>query len=147
MSNVSDANGSTSDPREQQMWDIYIAKLATGIDNAKKAALEAGYSESHSENITLQGWFKERKDKLKRKGMFSKAERNLDKVLDFELEDDNGKVNVPVASLVVGVSTTLVKTLGKEEGYSDRTEHTGKAGGAIEIQQITGMRIIKEDGD
>jgi phage terminase small subunit len=125
--NPNGANGTTSDPREQIMWDIYVGKLANGIENAYESAIEAGYSEDHSRNITLQGWFKERKNKLRRKDMLSKAERNLDKVLDFDMLTEEGKVNTPVATLVTSVSTTVVKTLGKEE-YSERIEQTGKDG-------------------
>lgn len=129
------SNGTTSDPREQIMWDIYVTNLSKGIDNAYEAAIQAKYSEDHSRNITMQGWFKERKEKLKRNDMLTKAERNLAKVLDFNMETDEGKVNVPVAQLVTGVSTTIVKSLGKEN-YSDRVEHTGKDGGEFTIKAI-----------
>lgn len=128
VTNPNGANGTTSDPREQVMWDIYVSKLAKGIENAYQSAIEAKYSEDHARNITLQGWFKERLAKLRRKEMLSKAERNLDKALDFDMLNDEGKVNTPVASLVLGVSTTVAKTLGKEEGYSERIEQTGKDG-------------------
>ena len=121
------ANGTTSDPREQIMWEIYISKLSKGIDNAYESATKAGYSEDHSRNITMQGWYKERKAKLKRKDMLSKAERNLDRVLDYSTEDIDGKVLTAVASLVIDVSKTIVKTLGKED-YSERQEVTGKDG-------------------
>lgn len=131
--NPNGANGTTSDPREQIMWDIYITNVKNGIDNAKKAAIEAGYSEPHADNITLQGWFKGRKDKLRRSDMLSKAERNLDKVLDFDMIDDEGKINTQVASLVTTVSTTVVKTLGKDEGYSERKELTGANGEPLQI--------------
>lgn len=134
--NPNGANGVTSDPREQTMWDIYVLKLANGKENAYESAVEAGYSEDHSRNITLQGWFKERVAKLKRKDMLSKAERNLDKILDFEMQEETGKVNTSVASLVSDVSKTIVKTLGKDEGYSDRTEHTGRNGDAIKLEGI-----------
>lgn len=122
------ANGTTSDPREQITWDIYVSELSKGIGNARKSAMDAGYSEEHSSNITMQGWFKERKSRLKRKDMLSKAERNLDKVLDFEMMTDEGKVNTQVASLVIGVSTTIANTLGKDEGYTTRQEVTGANG-------------------
>lgn len=134
--NPNGANGTTSDPREQKMWDIYITNIAKGVENAYKAAVEAGYSKDHAENITIQGWFKERKAKLRRKDMLSKAERNLDKVLDFEMMTDEGKVNTQVASLVIGVSTTVASTLGKEEGYSTRQEMTGKDGKDFEVKTI-----------
>jgi phage terminase small subunit len=136
MSDLLPSNQNTSDPREQLCWDFYLEKLSQGVTNAYQSAVEAGYSVSHAENITLQGWFKERLAKLKRKEMLSKAERNLDKILDFKMTDDEDKVNTPVANLVATVSTTITKTLGKDEGYSDRTEHTGKNGGAIEIEGV-----------
>ena len=65
--------------------------------------------------------------------MLSKAERNLDKVLDFDMIDDEGKINTQVASLVTTVSTTVVKTLGKDEGYSERKELTGANGEPLQI--------------
>lgn len=121
------ANGTTSDPREQIMWDIYVAKMAKGIENAYESAVEAGYEEATARQITVRSWFIERKNKLRRKEMLSKAERNLDKVLDFDMITEEGKINTPVASLVTQVSTTVVKTLGKED-YSERIEQTGKDG-------------------
>jgi phage terminase small subunit len=136
MSSVSSANQYTSDPREQVMWDIYITKLTTGIDNAYQSALEAGYAEDTAKNVTLTGWYKERKDRLRRKDMLSKAERNLDKVLDFDMVNEEGKVDTQVASLVTGVSTTVVKTLGKE-AYSERIEQTGKDGKDLIPESLT----------
>lgn len=133
--NPNGANGTTGDEREVACWDLYIKSIANNMENAYKSAIEAGYSEDHSRNITMQGWFKERKEKLKRNDMLSKAERNLAKVLDFNMETDEGKVNVPVAQLVTGVSTTIVKSLGKEN-YSDRIEHTGKDGEEFTVKTI-----------
>lgn len=123
MSKVSSANGSTSDPREQVCWDLYIESITKGQANAKKAAIEAGYSKDHAENITLQGWFKGRLAKLKRKEMLSKAERNLDKIMDLPLEDK--------ANIVLDASKFIAKTLGKDEGYSDRSELTGRDGESL----------------
>ena len=126
--NPNGANQTTSDPREQVMWDFYVKGLENGIENAYQAAISAGYEDSTAVKITVRSWFVERKDKLRRKGMLSKAEKNLDKVLSFEMVDNEGKVNTPVASLVTDVSKTIVKTLGKDEGYTERSEHTGKGG-------------------
>jgi hypothetical protein len=132
MSNVSEANQHTNDEREQKMWDIYVTKLAKGIDNAKASAIEAGYSESHADNITLQGWFKGRKEKLKRKDIFSKAEKVIDKTLSYdtdETDDETGKtkVNTSLLGIQSNVALTVAKSLGKEF-YSDRLEVTGKDG-------------------
>lgn len=136
VTNINGANQYTSDPREQKCWDFYVESLIKGQPNAYESAIKAGYAEDSARNITLTGWFKERLARLKRKDMLSKAERNLDKVLDFDMITDDGKINTPVATLVTGVSTTIVKTLGKEEGYSDRVEHTGKNGKDIIINIV-----------
>jgi hypothetical protein len=146
--NPNGANGTTSDPREQVMWDIYIEKLTKGIDNAKASAIEAGYSEPHADNITLQGWFKERKDKLRRKEMFSKAERNLNKGLDESYYDKEGNVRSDVMRIVMDVSKTVATTLGKDEGYSGRNELTGKGGKDLPtplLNAILDNNINKED--
>lgn len=125
-SNPNGANGTTSDPREQIMWDFYVNGIAKGRENAYESAVKAGYGKVHSENITLQGWFKERKDRLRRKDMLSKAERNLDKILDLDVTDK--EIDPRLLSIKSDVSKTIAKTLGKNDGYSERTELTGKDG-------------------
>jgi len=149
-SNPNGANGVTSDPREQVMWDIYISKIANGKENAYESAVEAGYSEDHSRNITLQGWFKERLAKLKRRDILSKAEKVLEKTLSYDVEEEseNGiRIKTDLLRIQTDVAKHVTSTLGKDEGYSNRTENTGKDGGAIEIQQITGMKIVKDDSN
>lgn len=116
------ANGTTSDPREQVMWDIYVENLSKGIDNAYKAAIEAKYSEDSARNITMRDWFKERLGKLKRKEMLSKAERNLDKTLDLVTLNKEGLEDPQLLKIKVDVSKTIVSTLGKDIGYSTKTE-------------------------
>lgn len=132
MSSVSDANQHTNDEREQKTWDIYVAKLANGIDNAYQSAIEGGYSKDHSRNITMQGWFKERKDNLRRKGIFSKAEKVIEKTLDYKTEEEDEetgktKVNTSLLSIQSNVALTVAKSLGKKY-YSDRLELTDKDG-------------------
>jgi hypothetical protein len=130
-SNPHGANGTTSDPREQVMWDIYVTKLSKGIENAMESALDAGYSEDHARNITLQGWFKERKARLKRKDMFSKSEKVLDETLDMDTTDKEGRTDPQLHKIKVDVAKTVVTTLGKDEGYSSRSELTGKDGAPL----------------
>ena len=126
--NPNGANGTTSDPREQIAWDIYVANLSKGIDNAYAAAIEAKYSEDSARNVTMREWFKERLGKLKRKEMLSKAERNLDKTLDLVTLNKEGLEDPQLLKIKVDVSKTIVSTLGKDEGYSTRSEVTGKDG-------------------
>lgn len=119
--NPNGANGTTSDPREQIMWDFYVSELAKGIDNAYAAAIKAEYSEDSARNVTMRDWFKARLGKLKRREMLSKAERNLDKALDTSYEDKEGNIKSDVMRIVVDVSKTVVTTLGRDE-YSTKTE-------------------------
>lgn len=133
ITNPNGANGTTSDPREQVMWDIYTANLANGIENAYQAAVEAGYEESSAKNITLTGWFKERKDKLRRKDMLSKAEKVLEKTLTYSTEDTEGKIMTDLLRVQTDVAKHVTKTLGKDD-YSERKELTGANG--TELQPI-----------
>lgn len=127
VTNPNGANNTTSDPREQKTWDFYVESITKGQVNGYESAIKAGYSEDHARNITMQGWFKERLSKLKRKEMYSKAERNLDKVLDVKYENDEGKILPEVMRIVVDVSKTVVTTLGKDD-YSTRQEIGGLNG-------------------
>lgn len=122
------SNGTISDPREQIFWDIFIEKLSKGIENAYESAIEAGYEETTAKNITLTGWYKERKDKLKRKDMLSKAEKVLQKTLEYKTEDEGGKIKTDLLRIQTDVAKHITGTLGKDEGYSTRTEQTGKDG-------------------
>lgn len=126
--NPNGANGVTSDPREQICWDYYIESIVKGQENAYESAIKAGYGKRHAKNITLQGWFKERKEGLRRKDMLSKAEKKLDKTLDYEVEDEGGKIKTDLLRIQVDVAKTVVTTLGKDEGYSTRSEMTGRNG-------------------
>lgn len=137
VANPNGANGNTSDPREQVCWDIYVRNLANGIDNAYAAAIEAKYSEDSSRNITMRDWFKERLGKLKRKEMFSKAEKVLDKTLTYEPVDAQGKLQVDLLRVQTDVAKHITKTLGKDEGYSERSELTGKDGKDLVPEQLT----------
>ncbi len=137
-SNPNGANETTKDPREQVMWDIYITKLIKGKENAYESAIEAGYSKDHSRNITMQGWFKERLAKLKRRDMLSKAERVLEKTLEYEteytdLETGETRVKVDLLRVQTDVAKTIVTTLGKEDGYSTRVEQTGANGQPLQV--------------
>lgn len=121
--NPNGANGTTSDPREQVMWDFYVESITAGQVNAYESAIKAGYEESSAKNITLRGWFKERLEDLERKDMLSKAEKKLAKTLTYDVEDkETGKVQTDLLRIQTDVAKHLTSTLGKNKGYSTRTE-------------------------
>jgi hypothetical protein len=134
--NPNGANGTTSDPREQIMWDIYVENLSKGIDNAYEASMKAGYTVSSAKNITLTGWFKERKAKLRRKEMLSKSEMVLNDTLDMDTTNKEGAIDPQLHKIKVDVAKTLVTTLGKDDGYSTRSELTGKNGEEFTVKSI-----------
>ena len=120
--NPNGANGTTSDPREQVCWDFYIESITKGQVNAYESAIKAGYSEDHSRNITLQGWFKERLEELERKEMLSKAEKKLSRTLEYNVEDEKGNIKTDLLRIQVDASKHLTSTLGRNKGYSTKTE-------------------------
>ena len=138
------ANGTQSDPREQKCWDNYIKSIRQGRVNAYKAAIDAGYSKSNAQNITTRSWFIERLGKLRRSGMIEKAEKNLDKYLDLPEEDSEGKLDKEIIKIKVDVSKTVAKTLGKDLGYSDRSEITGADGKELNLLSLKQIETLKE---
>lgn len=123
---------------QQKCWDFYVQSVIAGEPNAKESARKAGYSENVAGNITTKKWFKDRKKKLDRMGMLSDAEQNLKKLLNTPYlvqKQRNGEqileIDTDIARLVLDVSKTIVKSLGKDEGYSERSEVTGKGGDPI----------------
>jgi hypothetical protein len=128
--NPNGANGTTSDPREQSCWDYYVESIQSGQVNAYQSAIKAGYSKSNALNITTREWFIERLGRLRRKGMYEKAEKVLEKTLNYETEDQDGNVKTDLLRIQTDVAKTVVKTLGKDD-YSERTELTGKDGQAL----------------
>src|SRR3990167_9654838 len=136
MSLVSSANQYTPDQRQQLCWDEYLKGVINGQPNAYKAALSAGYSKDQALNITIQGWFKAKEENLKVEGMLSKAERNLDQMLDLKTEqpilinkelvvDDNGNAvevtNPALLRTKADVTMFVAERLGKKK-YSQRNE-------------------------
>lgn len=126
------------DPRQQGTWNHYMATVIAGSPNARAAAVKAGYSENYAEHITVQKWFIDRKNKLKRSDMLSLAEKNLKDVLKLpytkkrmEKKVEVLEIDTDVLRIIIDVSKATVKALGKDEGWSERSEVTGKGGDPI----------------
>ena len=147
------SKGNFEDPRQQICWDLYVKGWKEGKPSAKAAGLAAGYAYNTAINISNFKWFKDKKAKLRRSVMMSKAERNLSRILDIDYsvmrlvevgKDDEGKpimdqvevIDKDLVRVVADVSKTIVTTLGKEEGYSTKTEVEGKMKGDIQIKSV-----------
>lgn len=122
--------GCVPDPREQIFWDVYMKMWKEGTPNAREAARQAGYAPNTCLNVTNLHWFKEKKGKLGRSKMVEKAERNIARILNMgyteikKLEDGSDKevIDKDVLKIVADMSKTIVTTLGKDLGYSAKTE-------------------------
>lgn len=134
--NPNGANQTTSDPREQVCWDLYVDSITNGQENAYESAINAGYEPSSAKNITLRGWFKERLEDLERKNMLSDSEKLLRKTLRYKSEDNEGNPKVDLLRIQTDVSKHLTSTLGKDKGYANRVENTGKDGKDLQINIV-----------
>jgi hypothetical protein len=133
-SNPNGSNQYNLDPRQKLCWDLYINPKSTTFGNGLQSAIKAGYDDEYAEQITTRPWFLE---KVRRLNLLNKAERNLDNILDLPLEEK--------ANLVLDASKFVAKTLGKEEGYSERTELTGKDGEQLQPQTVLVKFIEKNE--
>jgi hypothetical protein len=131
-------SGHQVDYRQQICWDYYVESVTNGQPNILQSAVRAGYSPTSAADISKSKWFKDRKKKFKRSTMLSQAEKNLTNILKMPYmvqKMKNGEpymeVDTDVLRIVVDVSKAVVKSLGKDEGYSERSEVTGKGGEPI----------------
>lgn len=125
MTNPNGANQYQLDPRQKMCWDLYVNPKSETFGNAYQSAMKAGYEEGYAAQITTAEWFLE---KLRRLNMLGKAEKVLDKTLSMEAVDEEGKVKVDLLRVQTDVAKHITSTLGKNEGYSNRQELTGKDG-------------------
>lgn len=123
--NPNGSNQYREDPRQSLFWNLYNDYASETFSNAYQSAQKAGYTEAYSATITTQEWFCE---KVRRNKLIGKSERILDRTLDLSIETDEGKILPDIVRIQVDVAKHVTKTLGKDLGYSDRTEHTGKDG-------------------
>lgn len=123
-------NKNQDNNRREACWNYYLKTIRDGNPNAKAAALHAGFSENTAMNIKKMRWFKDKNDKLRRSRMLNNAERNIARIINMgytemrKLEDGTVKevVDKDVLKVVADMSKTIVTTLGKDLGYSAKTE-------------------------
>ena len=121
-------DGVFDDPRQKLMWDAYASPKSATFADAKNSAIAAGYSESYANVITQKDWFK---GKIRKLNLLPKAEKVLDKALTITTTDKFGHEQADLLRVQTDVAKFVAKTLGKDEGYSERNELTGKDGTPI----------------
>ena len=151
------SKGSLPDPRQQVCWDLYLKGWKAGRPSATQAARDAGYAENTAVNICNLTWFKEKKDKLRRSNMMSRAEKNISRILNMgytkikQLEDGSQteEVDKDVLRIVADMSKTIVTTLGKDMGYSSKTEvkHTVNPVPILDLGNMGGQLSAPQEED
>ncbi len=127
-SNPNGANQYQMDPRQKLCWESYIDPRSETFGNGYQSAIKAGYEDLYAKTITTIDWFS---DKVRRMNMLQKAEKVLEKTLSYETEEEfEGKVRVKTDLLKIQQDTAkfVAERLGKNTGYSSRTEQTGADG-------------------
>jgi len=121
------ANGKTDEltPRQFEFLSYYNNPKSPTFGNALQSALKAGFAQEYAETITAQmpEWLSENLGRRKR--LLHKAEQVLEDSLDWEEKN-----------LRLDSAKFIAKTQGKDEGYSDRVEHTGKNGTPLTITTV-----------
>jgi hypothetical protein len=118
------ANGKTPflTPKQEKFLAYYTDPKSFTFSNALQSALKAGYKQEYAENITseMPEWLSENLGDLRR---LRKAEKNLEEVQNFEVVNDEGKVDVNLLDKRIKVDMFLAERLHKAK-YSIRQEVT-----------------------
>lgn len=142
-------------PRQLEFLRLYNDPKSETFGNALQSALKAGYSQEYAESLTTKGlnWLSE--NVRRRKRLLEKAEKALEETLDMPVEivklegnDTREVVKTEPALVRIKQDTAkfIAKTQGKDEGYSDRTELTGKDGEQLQVT-VLNYGASEEGGD
>lgn len=123
-------NKNQSNERREKCWELYMKSVRDGNPSAMQAAKDAGFSDNTAMNIKKMRWFKDREDKLRRSKMMTNAEKNIARLLNLgltrikKLEDGSTEevFDAEKARIVADMSKLIVTTLGKDEGWSTKSE-------------------------
>lgn len=121
-------------PQQELFLSLYTDPKSDTFGNATQSAIKAKYTQDYADNIMalLPDWLSENIGDMRR---LRKAEKNLEEVQNFDVITDDGKVDTNLLDKRIKVDMFLAERLDKQK-YSTRSEHTGKNGGAIEINEI-----------
>lgn len=133
VTNINGANQYQLDPRQKLCWELYINPRSETFGNGLQSAIKAGYEPDYANQITTVTWFK---DKVRRLNMLGKGEKVLDETLDYEVRNEEGRIDSAIARVKLDAAKVVVTTLGKDEGYSTRNEVTGANGESLQINLV-----------
>ena len=136
-------------PQRLAFKEYYCNPGSETFGNAKQSAIKAGFSGEYADRITTPAqdnqWIQEL---LRDAKMLSKAEGVLDDCLGMETtrvqsirDDDDDPIEItavdPQLVRIKQDTAKFVTSRLNKEKWSDRTEVTGKGGGAIAVAHVT----------
>ena len=135
------------DIRQQRFFESYLNPKSKFYGNAYKSALEAGYKETYAHSITTRRFFME---KMRRLSFLPKAEKVIDKTLSMDTTGLDGREQADLLRIQNDTAKFIAKTLGKDEGYSERSELSGAGGQPLvfipqELMDRYGLEENKQD--
>lgn len=123
-SNPNGANQYLLDPRQKLCWENYTNPKSKTFGNATQSAISAGYTPEYSDDITSTDWFCGKLWRLN--GTFT-GEKKIEQLINLPIQNDVG-YDVGIIRVQADLAKYLTSTLGKDDGYSSRSELTGKDG-------------------
>lgn len=129
-----------NDIRRLNFWKYYLKPTSDTYGNGKASAIKAGFAPTYASIITLKPFFKR---KLRHMNLYRSAERVLDEALKVEHIDKEGKVDAAVLRVKTDTAKHVTKNLGKDDGWTERTETTGKDGAPVIVMPA---QLIKKFG-
>lgn len=125
-------------PQQEAFLSYYTNPKSETFGNARASALKAKYKENYANNITdlMPEWLLENIGDMK---LLNKAEKVLNKTLDYETINKQGKIDTPLLAIQNKTAQFIAGTIGKNK-YSTK----GEDGLSKIAESITGMKIVKE---
>jgi hypothetical protein len=129
MTNPNGANQYKIDPRQINFLANYLGIESSTYSNCLQSGLKAGFSQEYSENLLnlMPKWLSESMDSLGDNKRLAKAEKVLDKTLEYEPLNEEGKLDNQLLKTQTDVAKFFAERLNKKK-YSQRSELTGKEG-------------------
>lgn len=151
--NPNGANQFLLDPRQIKMWGLYIDfKNTKTFANAYQSAILSGYTKASATNITKQEWFIE---KARKSNLLTNSVKILDEVINTEhivkkigpfgpiidpiTKEYVYEVDTSILKLKLTAAIFTTERLGKNDGFSNRNEITGKDGKDLPIPILGGI--------
>jgi hypothetical protein len=125
----------TVNPQHALFKKAFIDPKSPTFGNVRGSLQKAGFSDSYSGNATAlkPAWLYAIIGDVRRARMLDKAEEVLEDTLSMPAVDMEGKVDNALLKTKTDVGKFIAKTQGKDNGWSDRTEHTGADGAELKI--------------